>query len=91
MWGTIFALASLMLVVFLIAPSDGDITGAAVFKGKLEGSYGLSLIFIFSMFILAFYMEFVQGKNKINLSPKNIEKTLDEKINKVEKKLKKYL
>ena len=93
-WSAIFALTTLIMAVGFInsnASITGNataITGNAVFSS--DEMYTISLIIVVSFFLLSAYMAFLY-KKKPDLSPENIERALDGGLDKLKKKIRKYL
>ena len=94
-WSTLFALTTLIMVVGLIN-SDATITGnVTAITGRVvfssDDMYAISWIIVVSFFLISSYMAFFYKKKKLDLSPENVEKTLDEGLVRIKKKVKKYL
>lgn len=94
-WSTIFALTTLIVVVGLINSNTtitgnvSAVTGAPIFSS--DEMYSISWILVVSFFLISAYMAFFYKKKKLDLSPENVEKTLDEGLVRIKKKVRKYL
>ena len=93
-WSAIFALTTLIMAVGFInsnASITGNataITGNAVFSS--DDMYAVSWIIVVSFFLLSAYMAFFY-KKKPDLSPENIERALDGGLDRLKKRIRKYL
>ena len=87
-WGTLIALAVLIMMVSLLSYPGGDnnVTGAAIAIDFGYGNYGLAWAAIVVIFVLAVYMEFFEGKKG-----EKTKEVLEEKLKKAAKEIKKQI